>query len=561
MTLQETARLEAYCQCVITLEYSWHDYKFTSTTQAPLDFYFEGIVDGWYSGRLHQNPFAPHPTAVTLFPRLKYLKGTTSQSLDQGCNSAEFTIPCRTFQGILQPLAQIYRHEALALSLVATTAHEIVLDMTLIRPALFLLLKRNPTLRRFDLTRRLKHPWVADWDTTYIQSSWARARPTLLEERPPLEHVTLRSFDVANMFMSLVDTRMFGPVTKIRILRLHNFNLVARNYSSSSSMSSRSDYVARLVDTEDEGVDGDISMTISPPLEQLEGMEQRSLDFETTEAIATSSNTSVVLLTTAASQPHMLLTADAVAMMNDEDAEHRTPGSFHTAMSDGSQSSSTSPLPLDNASITPGSNSDVDQFPPGHLHDSQGSASSSVSPHASYSSQAPSPVYHFGFNIFNDVESSGGSGSMSGSSWISTAASQHPPIESADRRLLERIAESCPELELLVLEEAWDWAKLVAPLPEVGGTGRWESTTAEGLSRVRLKLDFKRLSSVEERLEELIGGIKRAMKQKGRKRVSRKIIQDMSVSSVGMMRASMQYPPGHLNDVDNMADVDQWAEW
>ncbi|KAG9003060.1 hypothetical protein FRB90_011256 [Tulasnella sp. 427] len=132
-----------------------------------------------------------------------------------------------------------------------------------------------------------------------------------------------------------------------------------------------------------------------------------------------------------------------------------------------------------------------------------------------------------GFNFFNDnYTSEDDSASDDSFTSVSSDALQggaHPPIDPPNRAFLQLVAESCPELEMLVLEEAWDFDRLTAE--DAGGAGVDVGVSGTGtpgepevgpgtLSRVRLRVNFRSVEDAEERTEVLVKGIRRAMMQK-----------------------------------------------
>ncbi|KAG8991768.1 hypothetical protein FRB90_001240 [Tulasnella sp. 427] len=571
LTVAEVARLGIYAPCIAVFEFSYHEAT-GNGAQRPPDLYIELLIDLWcdiLNDHPHLLPIPhggfTHPitdlTLPVLFPRLRSLLGSTSHNFAEGCQNAEFLVPFRPLHGLLRPLTKVYRTEPLALSLVATTSSEVVMDTSDLRPSIWFEFKRNPILRRVEFTRRSRRVVRDDWDKVLADApgaGWTKQTfPWHL--KPPIRHLTLRAFDVHFVFTRLVDKRMFGPVTQIRVLRLRNFSKTARQYESTESRSSRSEYLPRLVDTEDELAE-ETGSEVAP-------WEGKTLK-DGGDAIVDDQDVAVTstLLETASFDDD-----DGVSYF---DGTPITAANIRTVLGD----RSTRPTPLTEAALAEmrASSRDVDLAssrnssttrssqsppppPPGFETDDYpdldaSSAASGLGRRSdASSSRLAGPLYNTESSTDDDDDASGGAGAGGGGSlWnplgfnffndnytseddsasddsfasVSSDALQggaHPPIDPPDRAFLRLVAESCPELEMLVLEEAWDFDRLTAE--EAGGAGASASVAVgtragepEGgpgtLSRVRLRVNFRSVEDVEERTEVLMKGIRRAMKQK-----------------------------------------------
>ncbi|KAG8919369.1 hypothetical protein FRC01_001317, partial [Tulasnella sp. 417] len=578
LTVAEVSRLGIYAPCISVFEFSYHEAT-GNGVQRPPDLYIELLIDHWCD-ILNQHPTLlpvphggfTHPitdvTLPVLFPRLRGLRGSTSHSFTEGCQNAEFLVPFRPMHGLLRPLTSIYRTEPITLSLIATKSTEIVMDTSDLRHSIFFEFKRNPILRRLEYTRRSRRAVRDDWDKVLLESrtGWTKQSfPYFL--KPPLRHLTLRAFDVHFFFTQLMDSRMFGPITSIRVLCLRNFSKTTRQYESTESRSSRSEYLPRLVDTEDE-------------LAEETGSEAAPWEGKTLTGSGIAGDTDFVVDPAVAVTSTLLETAsfdDDISYFDDPQFRAATlPSAFNGGRS--------RPTPLTEAALAEmrASRGDVDLAssrnssttrssqstpppPPGFEtddyshndeHDNDVEESSAVSggsprrrrrrrrqgsSNASSSPQA-GPLYEtesstdedasgagggslwnpLGFNFFNDTYTTEGSSEIDDSfaSISSDGLEGGTPIEPPDRTFLQLIARSCPDLEMLVLEEAWDFDRLTAPVGAGGSAaagvpGRDEPEVGPGtLSRVRLRVNFRSIEDVEERTEILVKGIRRAMKQR-----------------------------------------------
>ncbi|KAG8952075.1 hypothetical protein FRC00_006942, partial [Tulasnella sp. 408] len=572
LTVAEVSRLGIYAPCISVFEFSYHEAT-GNGVQRPPDLYIELLIDLWCD-ILNQHPQllpVPHGgfthtitdvTLPVLFPRLRGLRGSTSHSFAEGCQNAEFLVPFQPMHGLLRPLMGIYRTEPITLSLIATKSTEIVMDTSDLRHSIFFEFKKNPILRRLEYTRRSRRAVRDDWDKILLESRTGWSTQTFpYSLKPPLRHLTLRAFDVHFFFTRLMDSRMFGPITQIRVLCLRNFSKTTRQYESTESRSSRSEYMPRLVDTEDElaeetgsdaapwegktltggGIgDDDPDVAVTSTLFETASFDDDISYFDDPHFSAAT----LPLALGGRSRP-IPLTEAALAEMRASSRDVDLASSRNSSTTRSSQS--TPPPP-------PGfETDDYSQNDDGQDNDvEESSAVSGASPrrrrrrrrepsNASSSAQA-GPLYEtessdddddgsggnggslwnpLGFNFFNDHYTTEGSSEIDDSfaSISSDGLEGATPIEPPDRTFLQLVAQSCPDLELLVLEEAWDLDRLTAParpaMAVSAAARRDEPEFGPGtLSRVRLRVNFRSIENVEERTEILVKGIRRAMKQK-----------------------------------------------
>lgn len=565
LTVAEVSRLGVYAPCISVFEFSYHEAT-GNDVQRPPDLYIELIIDLWCD-ILNQNPHLlpiphggfTHPitdiTLPVLFPRLRGLRGSTSHSFREGCQNAEFLVPFRPMHGILRPLTSIYRTEPLTLSLIATKSTEIVMDTSDLRQSIFFEFKKNPILQKLEFTRRSRRVVRDDWDKILLESQagWTKQNfPYSL--KPPLRHLTLRAFDVHFVFAQLMDSRMFGPITQIRVLCLRNFSKTARQYESTESRSSRSEYLPRLVDTEDElaeetgsdaapwqgktltaagmGDDSDPDVAVTSTL-----LETASFDDDISYFDDPHFGAPTLPLAVGGRSRPVPLTEAALAEMRASSRDVDLASSRNSSTTRSSQSPPPPPI---------GFETDDDSHNGEHDNDMDGSSAvsdaSRARRHGRSSGASSSPragLYNaesstdedasgagggslwnpLGFNFFNDTYTTEDSATDDSFASVSSDGLEGgaSPIEPPNRTFLQLIAQSCPDLELLVLEEAWDFDRLTAggALPGSDPVGSEEPEMVPGtLSRVRLRVNFRSIDEVEERTEVLEKGIRRAMKQK-----------------------------------------------
>ncbi|KAG9006824.1 hypothetical protein FRB90_009727 [Tulasnella sp. 427] len=569
LTVAEVAKPGIYAPCIAVFEPCYHEATDTEPNVHPTSTSNSSSTSGATSSQTtHTSSQSPHSGFMhpitelrlpVLFPRLRSLLGSTSRNFAEGCQNAEFLVPFRPLHGLLRPLTKVYRTKPLALLLVATTSSEVVMDTSDLRPSVWFEFKRNPILRRVEFTRRSRRVVRDDWDKVLADApgaGWTKQTfPWHL--KPPIRHLTLRAFDVHFVFARLVDKRMFGPVTQIRVLRLRNFSKTARQYESTESRSSRSEYLPRLVDTEDELAEETGSEVVPWEGKTLKDGGDAIVDDQDVAVTST-------LLETASFDDD-----DGVSYFDDTPI---TAANIRTVLGD----RSTRPTPLTEAALAEmrASSRDVDLAssrnssttrssqsppppPPGFETDEYpdldaSSAASGLGRRSdASSSRLAGPLYNTESSTDDDEDASGGAGAGGGSSlWnplgfnffndnytseddsasdddsfasVSSDALQggaFPPIDPPDRAFLRLVAESCPELDMLVLEEAWDFDRLTAGDVEgaggiaVGTRGEEPEVGPGTLSRVRLRVNFRSVEDVEERMEVLVKGIRRAMGQK-----------------------------------------------
>ncbi|KAG9003062.1 hypothetical protein FRB90_011258 [Tulasnella sp. 427] len=489
---------------------------------------------------------SPSHTAVSrtsspnsLYPSLRSLLGSTSHNFAEGCQNAEFLVPFRPLHGLIRPLTKVYRTEPLALSLVATTSSEVVMDTSDPRPSIWFEFKRNPILRRVEFTRRSRRVVRDDWDKVVADAPGAgRTKQTFpWHLKPPIRHLTLRAFDVHFVFTRLVDKRMFGPVTQIR--------QDPRQYEPTESRSSRSEYLPRLVDTEDElaeetgsevapwegktvkdggdAIVDDQDVAVTSTLLETASFDDDVSHFDDNLSFRT-------VLGDRSTRPTPLIEA-ALAEMCASSRDFDLAFSPNSSTTRSSQSPPSSPPgfetdeypDLDALSTASGlSRRSAVSFSSllGLLYNTE---SSTDDDDASGGAGAEGGGNPLGLNFFNDNYTSEDDSASDADLFASGGA--FPQIDPLDRAFLRLVAESCLEMEMLALEEAWDFDRLTAEdaggavagagVAAVAGT-RGEPEVGLGtLSRVRLRVNLRSVEDAEERTDVLLKGTRRVMTQKG----------------------------------------------
>ncbi|KAG8936765.1 hypothetical protein FRC00_007791 [Tulasnella sp. 408] len=336
-----------------------------------------------------------------------------------------------------------------------------------------------------------------------------------------------------------MDSRMFGPITQIRVLCLRNFSKTTRQYESTESRSSRSEYMPRLVDTENElaeetgsdaapwegktlsggGIgDDDPDVAVISTLFETASFDDDISYFDDPHFSAAT----LPLALGGRSRP-IPLTEAALAEMRASSRDVDLASSRNSSTTRSSQS--TPPPP-------PGfETDDYSQNDDGQDNDMEESSAVSAGPlYETESSDddddgsggnGGSLWNPLGFNFFNDHYTTEGSSEFydSFASISSDGLEGATPIEPPDRTFLQLVAQSCPDLELLVLEEAWDVDRLTAPArPTMAVAAAARRDVLEfgpgTFSRVRLRVNSRSIENVEERTEILAKGIRREMKQK-----------------------------------------------
>ncbi|KAG9006822.1 hypothetical protein FRB90_009725 [Tulasnella sp. 427] len=424
--------------------------------------------------------------------------------------------------------------------------------------------KRNPILRRVEFTRRLRLVLRDDWDEVLADAllggaGWTKQTfPWHL--KPPFRHLTLRAFEVHFVFARLVDKRMFGPVTQIRVLRLRNFSKTARQYESTGSRSSGSKYLPRLVDTE-----GELAEETGSEVEPWEGNTVK----DGGDAIVDDQDVAVTstLLETASFDDDDVLcfddtpiTAASIRPVLGDHSTRPTP-LIEPALAEMRASSRDVDLAFSRNSSTTRNSQSPPLSPPGFETDEYPdldalSTASGLSRRSAVSfSRLLGPLYNtesstddddasggagaegggnpLGLNFFNDNYTSEDDSASDADLFPSVSldavqGGAFPQIDPLDRAFLRLVAESCLELEMLALEEAWDFDRLTAEDAGGAGTGAGAGVTAVAgtrgeaevglgtLSRVRLRVTFRSVEDAEERTPDvLVTGTRRVMKQKG----------------------------------------------
>ncbi|KAG8908223.1 hypothetical protein FRB99_008288 [Tulasnella sp. 403] len=533
LTHAEALRLGIYASHITVLAWMSDEYEPSSFHEPYFDFLIDQLIERWCE-LIHQRPslLPDAPRIITLsnlFPRLRALKGSTSGS--DFPNTSEFLIPIKPIQGLLQPLGVIYRSEHTS-SLVATTSLELIADATHMPTLYFFELKRNPRLRRLDLSRRSRRPIHDDWDKIQAESGWLKEDHMPINVKPPLRHLTLRSYDVAYLFAKLMDHRMFGPVTHIRTLHLENFGSSRRRAMSVSSShregrhSPAAGEEEAMIDEPDEDSpisppgrwwDSDSSVgaaPINPPSvasrEDSAGPSRAAVGLSGLEASGGMTSLSDI-------QP-IPLTEAALRQMNGTIPD---PVPNHLTSEEPSDTSSDSlppPQQPDANHAGQGPQSDSSGGGHGQSDASEQHVGAQTDSDSAYtaSSEEGNLLYPLGFNLFNDMFSTEESDSEM--SWQSSSSSSFASVETPNRSFLELIARSCPELETLILEQEWEWDQLISNSSTMFDRPQGRTHGAEvrvsDANRLVLRVNFRAIPDIEERTMVVVSGIKTYLKKR-----------------------------------------------